>query len=218
MTQNSETIHYEHDESAPLLVSVGVGFQFVLMTLMMMASYILVIFQSTGQPGSYVSWNFFAALAVCGVCTILQAVRIGRFGAGHILIMGPSPMFISVSITVLAGGGPGMLSGLIIVSSLVQFAIATRLAALRRVITPLVSGTIFMLVTAIAMPSLFDMMRDTSGDTSPAAAPIAAGATLATFVFLTLWAPRSWRMWMSLIVIAIGCAVFAVLVRTISVP
>ena len=204
-----ENIRYEPDESCPLLTSIGVGFQFVLITLTTMAAVTLIIIQSADQHTSYISWSFFAALAISGACTVLQAVRVGRFGAAHVLIIGPSPIFISVSITALSDGGPGMLSSLIIVSSLLQFAVAARLAALRRLITPVVSGTVLMLIAAIVMPSLFDLMRYTPEGVSSAAAPIAAGTALALAVMLTLRAPQSWQQWSPLIVIAVGWTIAA---------
>ena len=102
-----------------------------------------------------------------------------------------------------------MLSALIIVSSLLQFAMAFRLAALRRIITPVVSGTVLMLIAAIVMPSLFDLMRYTPEGISSAAAPAAAGVTLAIAVLLTLRAPQSWQQWSPLIVITVGWTIAA---------
>ena len=48
------------------------------------------------QPDSYISWGVFAALLVSGITTVLQAVRVGRVGMGHVLIMGTSGAFIAV--------------------------------------------------------------------------------------------------------------------------
>ena len=205
--QVNKNLRYEADEDCPLLTSIGVGFQFVLITLTTMAAVTLIIVQSANQTTGYISWSFFAALAVSGVCTVLQALRLGRFGSAHVLIIGPSPVFISVSITALSDGGPGMLSSLIIVSSLLQFAIGARLAALRSVITPVVSGTVLMLIAAIVMPSLFELMRSGTDSISPYAAPIIAGTTLAVAVVMTLRAPQSWQQWSPLIVIVVGWAI-----------
>ena len=100
-----------------------------------------------------------------------------------------------------------MLSSLIIVSSLLQFAIGARLAALRSVIAPVVSGTVLMLIAAIVMPSLFELMRSDPGDISPYAAPVIAGTTLALAVLMALRAPQSWQQWSPLIVIVVGWAI-----------
>ena len=75
------------------------------------------------------------------------------------LISGTTPSFIAISITGLAEGGPAMLASLIVVSSLFQFALAAWLPLLRRIITPVVSGTVFMLIAAILIPIAFDNLQ-----------------------------------------------------------
>ena len=115
------------------------------------------------------SWGVFAALMVSGVTTVLQAVRVGRIGAGHVLIMGTSGAFIAVC--VLLKGGPSTMASLIVVSSLFQFLLAARLSLLRRIFTPVVSGTVIMLIAATVMPIVFGTLTDVPDGTDPAAAP-----------------------------------------------
>lgn len=206
-SQVNENIRYEPEEHCPLLVTIGVGFQFILLTLTTMAVVTVVIVRTSEQPESYLTWSFFAALAVGGLCTVIQAVRIRRLGAGYLLIMGPSPVFISVCITALAEGGPALMSSLILVSSLVQFIVASRLSALRRVVTPVVSGCVFMLIAAVVMPSLFELMQDVPAGASPIAAPVTAAVTIAIVVALALRAPQSWQQWSPLLAIVAGWAV-----------
>ena len=206
-SQVNENIRYEPEERCPLLVTIGAGFQFILLTITTMAVVAVVVVRTSGQPESYLTWSFFAALAVAGVCTVIQAVRIRRLGAGYLLIMGPSPVFISVCITALTEGGPALMSSLILVSSLVQFIVASRLSALRRVITPVVSGCVFMLIAATVMPSLFELMQDVPAGTSPTAAPVTAAVTIAIVVALALRAPQSWQQWSPLLAIVAGWAV-----------
>ena len=203
----NENIRYEPEERCPLLVTIGVGFQFILLTITTMAVVTVVVVRTSEQPESYLTWSFFAALAAGGVCTVIQAVRIRRLGAGYLLIMGASPVFISVCITALTEGGPALMSSLILVSSLVQFIVASRLSALRRVITPVVSGCVFMLIAAVVMPSLFELMQDVPADASPIAAPVTAAVTIAIVVALALRAPQSWQQWSPLLAIVAGWAV-----------
>ena len=66
-----------------------------------------------------------------------------------------------------------------------------------------------MLIAAIVMPSLFDLMRYTPEGISSAAAPAAAGVTLAIGVLLTLRAPQSWQQWSPRIVITVGWTIAA---------
>ncbi len=78
---------------------------------------------------------------------------------------------------------------------------------MRRVITPVVSGTVLMLIAAVVMPSLFDLMRYRPDGISSHAAPVIAGTTLALAVLMTLRAPQFWQQWSPLIVIVAGWAI-----------
>ena len=93
-------------------------------------------------------WVFFSILVVCGIGSILQTVRFGRFGSGYTLNVVTQSAFIAICISALAAGGPALLSSLIVASALIQFVFISRLSWLRRVITPLVAGTVLMLLAA----------------------------------------------------------------------
>ena len=90
-------------------------------------------------------------------------------------------------------------------SSLVQFLLAARLPLLRRIFTPVVSGTVIMLIAVTVMPLVFDTLTQVPEGTAPAAAPVAALVTLATVTGLVLRAPPAWRLWSPLIGIVVGC-------------
>ncbi len=209
MARANENIRYEPDERPPHSVAAGVGFQAAVVIIAPVVLSAVIIGRAANQPESYLTWIAFAALLVSGTSTILQAARLGRVGAGHVLIMGTSGAFIAVCITALVKGGPSLMASLIVVSSLFQFALAARLSLLRRIITPVVAGTVIMLIAVTVMPIVFDLLEDVPEDLSSAAAPATAGATLATLVALALCAPVSWRLWAPLISIVVGCAVAA---------
>ena len=209
MAQVNENIRYEPDERPPHSVAAGVGFQAAVVVVAGVVLGAVIIGRAANQPQVYLTWIAFAALMVSGVSTVLQAVRVGRIGAGHVLIMGTSGAFIAVCITALAKGGPPLMATLIVASALFQFALAARLSLLRRIITPVVSGTVIMLIAVTVMPIIFGLLTDVPEGTRPAAAPAAAAATLAVLVVLALRAPVAWRLWAPLIGVVVGCAVAA---------
>ena len=170
---------------------------------------VTVIVRAGDQGEDYLSWAIFSALAIGGVITALQAGRVGRLGAGHVLMTGAGPHFIAVSLLAMAKGGLPMLASLIVVSSLVQFALAQWLPLLRRVITPVVSGTALMLIAVTVMAIAVGRLEDTPGGTLPAAGPAVAVVTLAVATMLAMRASGIWRLWAPLIGIASGCAVAA---------
>ncbi len=209
MTQANENIRYEPDDRSPHPVSAGLGFQITAITLAPVAITVAIIARAADQSETYITWAVFAAVVVSGTVTILQAVRVGRIGAGHILVMGTSGAFIGVCITALVEGGPATLAGLVVVSSLFQFLLSARLSLLRRIVTPVVAGTVLMLIAATVMPIVFSMLTDVPEGISSPAAPLTASVTLVVVVVVSLRAPRSLQLWAPLIGVVVGCGVSA---------
>ena len=204
-----ENVRYEPDETPPPLVALGAGFQAAMIIVAPAVLTVVIVARIADQPDSYILWGVFAALLVSGTTTILQARRVGRFGAGHVLIMGMSGAFIAVCVAALVEGGPSMMASLIVVSSLFQFLLAARLSLLRRIFTPVVSGTVIMLIAATVMPVIFDTLHQVPEGASKVAGPVSALATLVVVAALVLRGPPTWRLWSPVIGIMVGSAVAA---------
>ncbi len=209
----NENIRYEPNENPPPLVTIGAGAQAAALIVAPVVLTVVIVARIAGQSESYMAWGAFAALLVSGITTVLQAVRVGRVGAGHVLIMGTSGAFIAVCVAALVKGGPATMAGLIVISSLFQFLLAARLSLLRRIFTPVVSGTVIMLIAATVIPLVFDSLthvpEGTASGVASKVAPVAALATIVTVAGLVLRAPPAWRLWSPVIGIAVGCAVSA---------
>ena len=191
------------------MVAVGAGFQAAMLIVAPVVLTVVIVARIAGQTDDYITWAAFAALTVSGITTILQAVRVGRIGSGHVLIMGTSGAFIAVCVAALSAGGPSTMATLIVISSLFQFLLAARLSLLRRIFTPVVSGVVIMLIAVTVMPIVFDTMKDVPEGSDPSAAPLVVAATLVTVAALVLRGPPAWRLWSPIIGIAVGCAVGA---------
>ena len=102
-----------------------------------------------------------------------------------------------------------MLASLVVLSSLLKFVVAARLSLLRRVITPVVSGTVLMLIAATVILAVFGILTNTPDGriVSPIAAPLTAAITLAVVTLLLLRAPRKLQLWSPIIGIIVGCVV-----------
>ena len=206
-TPTNAGIRYEPDENPPLLLTIGAGIQAALLNLGGIVLGAVIVFRIAGQPESYIPWAIFAALIVSGISTVLQAARVWRIGAGYALVMGTSGAFIAVCVTALVQGGPATMASLIVISSLFQFLLASRLSWLRRIFTPVVTGTVIMLIAVTVMPIMFDTVNDVPEGASPLAAPVAALTTLLVIAVLILRAPPSVRLWSPVIGIVAGCLV-----------
>lgn len=205
--RRDQSVLYEPNERPPNTITFALGFQAAMLCIAGIVITPVIVVRAAGEGEPYLSWAVFAALLVSGLTTVLQAVRVGRIGAGYILLMGTSGAFIAVCVTALAQGGPAMLATLVIISSLFQFALSTRLSLLRRIITPTVAGTVIMLIAVTVMPIVFDMLADVPEGTPPAAAPTCTIATLFVVVVLALRVSGMWRLWVPIIGIVVGCIV-----------
>ena len=174
-----------------------------------MAASTAIIVQASGQTESYLSWVFSVSLLVCGLGTICQTFQVWRFGSGYPLGVTNGTAYIAVCISALVAGGPTMLSSLIIVSALLQFALVSRLSLLRRFITPVVSGTVLMLLSATVMSVLLSKLSNTPEGVPQVAAPAVAAVTFAVIMALRLFGPSAWQQWGPVIGILAGCAVAA---------
>ena len=205
--QANQAIRYEPDEPCPPLVALGVGIQGVMLVLATIVLIVAITARAGGQDDSYLTWAVFASLVIAGGLTALQAARFWRLGAGHILIMGPTPNYVAVSVLALAAGGPALLASLTVAASLFYIALSLWLPLLRRIITPVVSGTVLMLIAATILPIALDRVNEVPAGTSDAAGPVVALVTLVAVVGLALRVTGAWRVWSPVIGIAAGCVV-----------
>ncbi|MYD51523.1 MAG: hypothetical protein F4W93_08570 [Dehalococcoidia bacterium] len=201
----NKTIRYEPDERCSPLVALGVGAQGITLVIAPTVLIVAITVLATGQGESYLTWSVFAALIIVGIVITLQAAKIGRLGGGHILITGVTPNFIAVSVLALDEGGPSMLASLIVLSSIFYLAVVTWLPLLRRIITPVVSSSVLMLIAALILPICFDRLSEVPEGTSTVAGPIVAAVTLIVSTLLVLRGPGIWRPLSLLIGIVAGC-------------
>ena len=195
MPPTSHDVRYEADERPPFPLTVGLGLQYTVVALATVVLTPAILISIAGESEAYLNWAVFGALAVSGVATIVQAVRIGRLGAGYILVMGSTAAFLPMSVTALVQGGPALLATLIVMSSMIQFLLGAKMAVLRRVFTPTVAGTVLMLIPVSLAPIIFKKLSEVPAGTPEIAAPVTAVVTLAAIVLVALRLSGAWRVW-----------------------
>ena len=203
----NETVRFEADELPPPLLALGIGAQFTTLAIATVVLPPVILVSLGGGSEAYLFWAVFAAVVVSGIATIVQSVRVGRIGAGYILVMGSTSAFLPVSVSALEAGGPALLATLIVMSSLVQFGLGWKMAALRRVFTPTVAGTVLLLIPVTLAPLILRKMTDVPEFADPLAAPVTAGAALLAIVFLALRFEGALRLWALAIGLVAGCLV-----------
>ena len=204
---SNETIRFEADERPPTLLALGIGAQFTALAIATVVLPPVILVSLGGASEAYLAWAVFAAVIVSGVATIVQSVRVGRIGAGYILVMGSTSAFLPVSVSALEASGPALLATLIVFSSLVQFGLGWKMAELRRIFTPTVAGTVLLLIPVSVAPIILRKMTDVPDFADPAAAPVTAGVSLLTIVFLALRFEGAPRLWALAIGLVVGCLI-----------
>ena len=196
------TVRYEPPERPPQLLAAGLGLQQAVLSVATVVLTPVIVIRAAGGAEPYLSWAVFAALLVSGVSTMVQAKRLWRLGAGYPLLMGTSGAFIAVCVIALADGGPALLATLVFVSALFQFALAGKLAWLRRIVTPTVAGTVVMLIAVTVMPVVFGMLPEEGYSLG---APVSAAVALAVTAGLAMRATGALRLWVPLVGLVVGC-------------
>ena len=197
-------VRYEPDERPPHLISWGLGLQYAMIAIPGIVLTPTILIQAAGGSATYLTWAVCAALAISGITTAMQAVGIGRVGAGYVMLMGSSSAFLAICVSALEQGGPGLLATLIIVSSLFQFVLAARLSALRRIFTPTVAGTVVLLIPVSLAPLIVGKLAAVPEAASPAAAPVTASVTLLVIVVIALRGSGPWRLWGPVVGMVVG--------------
>ena len=200
-------VRYEADERPPFLLAIGLGLQFALLTVGSVFLKVAIVSRAGGAGEDYLVWAVFAAAIITGTTTIIQVLRVGRVGAGYVLLMGTSGSFIAICISAVLEGGPALMATLIIVSSLFQFLLSARLSLLRRILTPVVTGTVIMLIPVSITPVVFRMLGDVPEGFPESSAPVMVLATLLVTIVIALKAKSSLRLWAPVIGMVTGSIV-----------
>lgn len=200
---------YEVNDLPPQRLAAALGAQNIALILAGIVLTPLIVLRAAGVEEGFAPWVVFMAMLVSGGVTIIQALRVGRIGAGYVLFMGTSGAFISVAVAAIEAGGLALLMSLIVASSLLQFPLAHKLGLLRRIITPAVGGTAIMLIAVTVMPIAFSMLTQIpeTEAVDRDGAPIAAITTLAVILGVSIFAGRRWRLWSPLFGVLVGYAV-----------
>ena len=205
-------LRYQPDEKPPPGLSLGVGLQLAVLNIAAVMLIPMVVMRAAGVPPADLSWAVLASAAICGVATILQALRARRIGMGHVLVMGTSGAFIPASIATLQQGGPALLATLVAASALVPLLLSWRLSLFQRVLTPTVSGTVIMLIPITVLPFVSGLLGSPEAFPETGAAAGVAPSFIATVLViggLALRAKGRLRLWAPVIGVVLGSIIGA---------
>ncbi len=205
--RNANELLYQADERPPLGLTVGLGAQLALLAVSSSVFHATIVHRAAGSTDEVIAWAVFVCLIVTAGITALQAVRIGRFGGGYVLVTGTVAAAIAVSSDAIKAGGTELLAALLIASALFQFVFASRIAMFRRILTPSVSGTILILMAVSLVPIASDRITDLPPGHQPVEGFICMIVTLGIIVLIVLKGGRRLSPWAAIFGLGGGAAV-----------
>ncbi len=201
---------FEAQDRPPFLQTIGLGWQFSLIASATLLVTPVVVAQAADRGDGYLNWMVFASLVVVGISTLIQTRRIGPVGAGIFLPMFTAAFAIPFCITAVIDGGPGTMTVLVIVSAIVQLIVSRWLFAFRRIVTPMVSGTVMMILSITLASVIFRLLDNTTAE-NPVGGTVTALVTLVIVAALALRGSSMLRLWGPPIGIVGGCIAAAIL-------
>ncbi len=137
---------YGVDERPPLRDSVFAAFQHLLAIFVAIITPPLIIAKALGLDLSLTGFLVSMSLFASGIATFIQCHRLGRVGCGMLCVQGTSFSFIGPLISIGMVGGLPLVFGACMVAAPVEIIVSCTFRYLRKVITPLVSGIVVMLI------------------------------------------------------------------------
>ena len=202
-------VQYQPDENPPIPLVISLGLQLAGLNIAAVMLIPTVIVRAAGESEAYLSWAVLTAVMICGITTILQALRFGRVGAGHVIVMCASATFIPVCIMALSEGGPAMMATLVVIASLVPPALSWQLPLFQRILTPTVSGTIIMLIPVTILPVVTQLLGSGAEGAAAPGSALSFFATALIICAISLKAPARMRAWAAVIGVAAGSIIAA---------
>lgn len=200
------SMRYEPADKPPLRRAIGAALLIFVPNTISIILLTTFVVRASGESDGYLAWVTFTGLAISGLSMILHAFPFRYLGSGGLVVTNLNVPLLAMSVLALAEGGPGLLATLVIATTLLQFVLVSRLASLRRIFTPTVSGIIIMLVAVSAVPFFVD--RTISQSQGQSALVIVPGIVA---IFAGLWgalqSSEARRMWTLPVAVAVGLAV-----------
>src|SRR5258708_10062082 len=127
----------------------------------------LLVAKELKLPPSDTAYLISMGLFASGLGTFIQVRGLGRFGSRLLAVQGTSFAFLTPLIQAGREGGIALMVGMSIVCAPTELILAQFLVRLQRIFTPLVSGTVVLLIGLSLIPVGFHTMASGLGGNVP---------------------------------------------------
>ncbi len=198
---------YEPHEVPPLRQAVGTATQLGLMLIPRMILLPLLVVTLVGGRSLLESRVVLASIVVCSVLMLAMTVGFGRLRTENLYVPAVDPIAVPFCIIALRDGGPGTLAALVAVTGLFQVLVGMRLSGLRRLLTPVVSGTLLVLSIMSLVPVLADAVSAGQEGDQGAGILVCMLVALAVMVFVDRRGRDALKLWAAPVGMVVGIVV-----------
>nr|WP_158747760.1 solute carrier family 23 protein [Acidisphaera sp. L21] len=201
-----DNIIYGTEDRLPVPILLALALQHVTILSIYLVSPV-VIASAAGFPIGQARDLISLTMVGLAIATVLQVGRLGPIGSGLLVIPTSSSGYVPGCIIAAREGGLPAVTGLLVVSSLIEIVLARFLRRLRGLLPAELSGLI-VLVTGlgIAQTGMDDVVGGITAEAGIDWLPslcVAAG-TLTVMVALSIWAKGPWRTLGAIVGLACG--------------
>ena len=166
-----------------------------------------IIGKATGLPPEQVEYLAFTSIIIAAVAVLVQTLRIGTIGCGYVIFAGSYSAFLACSLDAVNMGGLPLLATMGILCAPMVFLYAYFLRFLRHIVTPVVGGTVIMLVAIGLIPIGIDLWMGGASSLpsfGSSACYLTGTVTIATLMILMITGNKTIRLWTPIIGMGIG--------------
>jgi xanthine permease XanP len=191
-SEGSSSLLYRLRDKLPIQTAVVVSLQHVLAMFVGVISVPLLVAENLKLPASDTAYLISMGLFASGLGTFVQVRGFGWFGSRLLAVQGTSFAFLTPLIQAGHAGGVALMVGMSIVCGPTELILAQFLVRLQRIFTPLVSGTVVLLIGLSLIPVGFHSMASGLGGNVPAWAPLAISGLVVLLVLALNALNTSW--------------------------
>ncbi len=178
-------VRYRLNDAMPWPQALLIAFQHLLAMFVGTITPATIVSGALSLPFEDRAYLINMSLVASGIGTLLQVMSFRGFGSGLLSITGTSFAFITPIILAGKTGGLALVFGMSLSMALVPLALAPFLPRLQRAFSPVVAGTVVLLIGLLLIPtSMFGIGTPLPGEHAPATGLLAAGVVLALVVLL----------------------------------
>ena len=150
-SQDHLDLVYGLDDRPKPLIAFLAAFQHLLAIIVPIVTPGLLICLALGVSRTETNMILSMSLVISGIATFLQCKKVGPFGAGLLIVQGTSFNFIGIGSAMVAAGTPvnqvmAAIFGVVIAGSFIEMGVSQILPWVKRLITPLVTGIVVLLI------------------------------------------------------------------------